>query len=155
MTPSGTGQDVFRGRPARRRGRAFSVVGVIAIGGGLGSVARFLLASAVPVGANGFPWGTLIANLSGCFALGALMVFVLQVWPPSRYVRPFLGVGFLGGYTTFSTVAVEITRLAAPTAAVYAAVSLVAGLAAVWCGMTLARLAARIPVRRGPRKEAR
>ncbi|MGI5492974.1 fluoride efflux transporter FluC [Microtetraspora malaysiensis] len=155
MTPSGTGQDVFRGRPARGRGRAFGVLGVIAIGGGLGSVARYLLASAIPVGASGFPWATLIANLSGCFALGALMVFILQVWPPSRYVRPFLGVGFLGGYTTFSTVSVEITRLAAPTAAGYAAVSLVAGLAAVWCGMTLARLAARIPVRRGPRKEAR
>ncbi|WP_084463620.1 fluoride efflux transporter FluC [Microtetraspora fusca] len=155
MTSSGAGQDVFRGRPVRGRGRAFGVLGAIAVGGGLGSVARFLVTSAVPVGASGFPWGTLVINLSGSFALGALMVFILQVWPPSRYVRPFLGVGFLGGYTTFSTVAVEITRLAAPTAAVYAAVSLVAGLAAVWCGMTLARLAARVPVRRGPRKETR
>ncbi|WP_084518204.1 fluoride efflux transporter CrcB [Microtetraspora niveoalba] len=155
MTPSGTGQDVFRGRPARARGRALGVLGVIALGGGLGSIARYLVGSAVPAGADGFPWGTLVVNLTGCLVLGALMVFVLQVWPPSRYVRPFLGVGFLGGYTTFSTVAVEITRLAAPTAAVYAVVSLAAGLAAVWCGMTVARLVARVPVRRGAREEAR
>ncbi|GLX00229.1 CrcB family protein [Microtetraspora sp. NBRC 16547] len=155
MTPSEAGRDVFRTRPARARWRTFGVLSAIAVGGGLGSIARYLVGSAVPAGTSGFPWGTLVANVTGCFALGALMVFVLQVWPPRRYVRPFLGVGFLGGYTTFSTVTVEITRLPAPTAAAYATASLAAGLTAVWCGMAIARLAARVPARRSAREEAR
>ncbi|MCC5580743.1 fluoride efflux transporter CrcB [Microtetraspora sp. AC03309] len=152
MTPHEA--DVFRARPARARSRTFGVLGVIAVGGGLGSIARYLVGSAIPAGASGFPWGTLVVNVTGCFVLGVLMVFVLQVWPPRRYVRPFLGVGFLGGYTTFSTVMVEITRLSAATAVTYAAASLAAGLAAVWCGMTIARLATRLPVRRNAREEA-
>jgi fluoride exporter len=142
--------DVFRNhRPARRdrRDRRFDVLAAIALGGGIGSVARYLVSTAIPVRPGQFPWATFLINLSGCFLLGVLMVFVLEIWPPRRYVRPFAGIGILGGYTTFSTFAVEIHDLAgrgawAPADA-YALNSLVGGLAAVWCGLTLARLAGR------------
>jgi CrcB protein len=146
-------QDVFRPRrPARRRRRQFDVLAAIALGGGLGSVARYLVATALPVHPGRFPWATFLINLSGSFVLGVLMVFVLEIWPPRRYVRPFVGIGILGGFTTFSTFAVEIRGLAAhgswALADAYALNSLVGGVAAVWCGITLARLIGRRPVRR-------
>jgi CrcB protein len=144
--------DVFALRAAPRRRRQWSVLAVISVGGALGSVARYLISEAVPAMPGRFPWATFLINMSGCLALGLLMVFVLDVWPPNRYVRPFLGVGFLGGYTTFSTFAVEARNLAGhgawPLAGAYVLVSLAGGLAAVWCGMIVARLVAGLPVRR-------
>ena len=54
---------------------------------------------------QGFPWAIFAVNVSGSFVLGLLMVYVLDVWPPRRFLRPFLAVGLIGGYTTFSTYA--------------------------------------------------
>jgi CrcB protein len=146
-------RDVFRVRRPARRDRQLDVLAMIALGGGLGSVARYLVSVALPVRPGHFPWATFLINLSGCFALGLLMVFVVEIWPPRRYVRPFFGIGILGGFTTFSTFAVELRGLAAhgarALADAYALNSLVGGLAAVWCGIALARLIARRPVRRG------
>jgi CrcB protein len=140
-------QDVFRVRRPARRDRRLDVLAAIALGGGLGSVARYLVATALPVHPGRFPWSTFLINLSGSFVLGVLMVFVLEVWPPRRYVRPFVGIGVLGGFTTFSTFAVEVRGLAAhgswALADAYAVNSLVCGVAAVWCGITLARLSVR------------
>ncbi|GGO61183.1 fluoride efflux transporter CrcB [Nonomuraea cavernae] len=145
-------KDVFQIRARTRDRRAARVIAVIALGGGLGSVARYLVGEAVPVAAGGFPWGTFLVNVTGCFLLGLLMVFVLHVWPPTHYVRPFLGVGFLGGYTTFSAFTAEIVLLAddgvwTPTD-LYALDSLLAGLAAVWFGTVLGRVVAGLPRRR-------
>lgn len=144
-------RDVFRTGRGKPRGQ-LDIVAVVALGGGLGSVARYLVSSAIPVRPGHFPWATFLINLSGCFALGLLMVLVLDVWPPRRYVRPFLGVGVLGGYTTFSTFAVETRTLVAhgswAPAGAYALASLVGGLAAVWCGLTTARLIAGLPIGR-------
>jgi fluoride exporter len=135
--------------------RTARVVAVIALGGGLGSVARYLISTALPTAPWHVPWATFLINVTGCLLLGLLMVFVLEVWPPRRYVRPFLGVGVLGGYTTFSSVTVETIRLPAATAAPYALGTLAACLVAVWCGIVAARLAARVPPRlRRPGKEA-
>lgn len=138
-------------RRVARRDRQLDVLLVIALGGGLGSVARYLVGVALPVRDGHFPWATFLINLSGCFALGLLMVFVVEVWPPRRYLRPFACVGLLGGFTTFSTFAVEIRGLAARGAGAladaYALNSLIGGLAAVWCGIALARFIARRPVR--------
>jgi CrcB protein len=147
-------RDVFRvRRRPSRSDRQLDVLLVIALGGGLGSVARYLVSEALPVRPGHFPWATFLINLSGCFALGVLMAFVVEIWPPRRYLRPFAGIGILGGYTTFSTFAVEIRGLAGhgvwALANAYALNSLVGGLAAVWCGIVLARLIARHPVRRG------
>jgi fluoride exporter len=145
-----------RGRPRhRRRSRQWDILLVIALGGGLGSLARYLLAQALPTPHGAFPWATFLTNTIGCLALGALMVLVLDVWPPRRYLRPFLGVGVLGGFTTFSTYTVEIHDLLGvghwSLADAYALDSLVAGLLAVWLGIALTRLAAGIPVRRNRR----
>jgi CrcB protein len=124
------------------RSRA-DILAVIAVGGALGSLARWGIGEALPVRPGRFPWATLIANVSGCLLLGVLMVFVLDVWPPSRYARPFLGVGVLGGYTTFSTAMLDIhAQLVAGHAALagsYLSASLGVGLVAVWVGMVLAR----------------
>jgi fluoride exporter len=143
--------DVFA-RGHRRRHRTWDVLAVIAVGGGLGSAGRYGLTLALPTPPGGFPWATFITNVTGCLALGVLMVYVLDVWPPSRYVRPFLGVGFLGGYTTFSAYTVELFNLLdagrITLANAYAVDSLAAGLLATWLGITAARLAVGIPVRR-------
>ncbi|WP_169949138.1 fluoride efflux transporter CrcB [Microbispora sp. H11081] len=151
-------RDVIRPPAAPARHRTWDVLAMIALGGGIGSVARHLVGLAFPAPPTGFPMGTFLINVTGCFALGALMVFVLDVWPPRRYVRPFLGVGVLGGYTTFSTFAAEIvdrsSHGALPMAALYAVASLVTGLAAVLCGIVLARALAGIPVRRHGRGNA-
>jgi CrcB protein len=123
------------------------VLAVIAVGGALGSLARWGLTRALPHPTGTFPWATFVANVTGCALLGLLMVFVLQVWPPSRYVRPFLGVGVLGGYTTFSTYLLDVhdlLRSGRPVTAVgYLLASLVVGLVAVWAGTIAARLAVR------------
>ena len=76
---------------------------VVAAGGALGAAGRFGAAKALPSAPDEFPWSTFLVNATGCLLLGLLMVCALDVWPTSRYLRPFLGVGLLGGYTTFST----------------------------------------------------
>ncbi len=145
-----------RGFAATVRSR-WDVLLVIAFGGALGSLARWCVGELLPWSGEGFPWATLLENVSGALLLGALMVLVLEVWPPRRYLRPFVGVGLLGGYTTFSTYMLEARHLLAsgqaPTALAYLGGSLVGGLAAVWAGILLARLLAvrtPRPVRGGP-----
>jgi CrcB protein len=143
-----------------RRHRHWDVLLAIALGGGLGSLARYLVGDALPTAPGQFPWSTFLINISGGFALGWLMVMILDVWPPTRYVRPFLGIGVLGGFTTFSTLAVELRGLAANghlvLAGTYALATLAAGLAAVWTGTALGRLLTGQPVRRvAHRREGR
>jgi CrcB protein len=139
---------------ARRTLRSrWDILLVIAAGGALGSLARWGLGEAFSGGGRGsFPWATFIENVTGSFALGVLMVFVIDVWPPSRYVRPFVGVGVLGGFTTFSTYALDTRELVvadrAPLAAVYLFGTLAAGLAAVWLGIAVARLFITRAIRR-------
>jgi CrcB protein len=120
---------------------------VIGLGGALGSLARYGVGRLLPWREDGFPWATFVENVSGGFALGVLLVFLLDVWPPHRYARPFLGVGLLGGYTTFSTYMLETRDLfagdQAGTAVAYLFGSLVVGLAAVWLGIGSARLTVR------------
>jgi CrcB protein len=130
---------------ARRTLRSrWDILLVVAAGGAIGSLARWGLGEAFSARSGSFPWATFTENISGGFALGVLMVFVVDVWRPSRYVRPFLGVGVLGGYTTFSTYTLDTRALVvadrAPLAAVYLFGTLTAGLAAVWLGLAVARL---------------
>lgn len=138
--------------PAVAEGTSFlrsrwDVLLVISAGGALGSVARWGVGELLPWTGTGFPWATFVENVSGGFVLGVLMVFLLDVWAPHRYLRPFLGVGLLGGYTTFSTYMLESRDLLVAgqpvTAFAYLAGSLLAGLAAVWLGIALARLRTR------------
>ena len=138
-------------RPPLLQGR-WDIVAVIAAGGALGSLARWALGEAFPHGDGEVAWGTLLANLTGAFLLGVLMVFVLDVWRANRYVRPFVGVGVLGGYTTFSTYMLDTRDLLAagePAAAFgYLFGTLIAGLLAVWSGVAVARAGTAAAVRR-------
>ena len=119
------------------------VLGAVAAGGGLGALARYELAfHLAPVTPPAFPWVTLSINVAGAFLLGALMTLVLEVWPPTRYVRPFFGIGVLGGFTTWSTFQVESAKLLgaheAGTALLYMGSSLALGMMAVAAGAALA-----------------
>jgi CrcB protein len=137
--------DLDEPEDARRLGSRLrpGILAAIAAGGALGGAARYLLEQAVPTARDGVPWATFGINVSGSLALAVLLVFVLEIWPPTRYVRPFAAIGFLGAYTTFSTWMVETAQLVAhgrPGPAVgYLAGSLVAGLAAVSFGLVLGR----------------
>lgn len=117
-------------------------VAAVAAGGALGAPARYAIGEATHVSAGTFPWPTFWINVAGSFALGVLLVLVVERFPPTRHVRPFLATGFLGAFTTFSTFAVETDVLAkdghVAIAVTYAVVSLVAGLVAVFAGMRLA-----------------
>jgi CrcB protein len=114
------------------------VLAVVAAGGALGAAARYGLATAWPTPPAGLPWATLITNLVGCALLGALMQVISTRIAAHRLVRPFLGTGVLGGFTTFSTYAVETRGLLAdgrPALAVgYAVGTLIGALAAVRLG---------------------
>jgi CrcB protein len=108
--------DVDLGVPAQRRelsGHPAAVLGSIALGGVLGAEARAGLADALPTGGGGFPVSTLLINASGCLLIGVLMVLVAEATRGHPLTRPFLGVGVLGGYTTFSGYAVDAQRLLA------------------------------------------
>ncbi|MGH3304653.1 MAG: fluoride efflux transporter FluC [Streptosporangiaceae bacterium] len=138
-------------RPHTASGPGAADLAAIAVGGGLGSLARYLLSAAFPAG-HGFPWAIFGVNVSGSFLLGVLLVYLLEIWPPRRFLRPFLAVGLIGGYTTFSTYAGGVLTLltggAPALAAAYALSSIAAALVAVWCGVQAARLPARLRERR-------
>jgi len=74
---------------------------VIALGGMLGASARHALELWWPASPGDWPWATLAANVSGCVLIGMLMVQVVEIGRTHPLLRPFLGVGLLGGYTTF------------------------------------------------------
>lgn len=144
-----------RGRGRRRRGPG--VVAVIAVGGASGAIARYGVGVALPHRPDGLPWATLLVNVSGCLLIGVLMVLIVEVWVAHRLVRPFLGVGVLGGYTTFSTYTMEVQQLLHAgrpgLALAYLAITVVAALLAVQVGATLTRIwAVRRRTRRADRR---
>jgi CrcB protein len=118
------------------------VLTVIAVGGALGSVARYELGVLCFQPADQLPWTTLLINLLGAWLLGMLVEAVTELWRPHRLVRPLLGTGVLGGFTTFSTFALQLRLLPGPTAVGYLALSVLGGLLAAAAGMALVRLAA-------------
>ena len=126
----------------RRRLRPATLVAVAA-GGALGTAARDGLEARFPVSTASFPWTTFAINVSGAFLLGVLLTFVLERWPPTRYVRPFVAIGVLGGYTTFSTFSIEADLLFRDghigIGLAYVLGSLAAGAAAVYLGIVAGR----------------
>ncbi|MFF6804945.1 fluoride efflux transporter CrcB [Streptomyces sp. NPDC012616] len=119
------------------------VVAVVALGGGVGAAARYAAALRWPTGAGGFPWTTFWVNVVGCAVIGVFLVVITEVMTAHRLVRPFFGTGVLGGFTTFSTYAVDIQKLLdagrTGTALAYLAATLAAALAAVWLAATATR----------------
>ncbi len=134
--------DPFGPRVRRRVRPAPGVLAAIFAGGVVGGGARYAIALALPA-AHGFPFATFLINVSGAFGLGLLLVVVLELLPPTRYLRPTVGTGFFGAYTTWSTFMVEANRLVAAghagLAAAYLGGSLLAGLAAASFGVTFGR----------------
>ncbi|WP_037680058.1 fluoride efflux transporter CrcB [Streptomyces griseus] len=139
--------------PAARRSARhsrWSVVAVVAAGGALGASARYAASLRWPTGAGGFPWTIFWVNVVGCAVIGVFLVVVTEAMAaPHRLLRPFFGTGVLGGFTTFSTYAVDIQKLLdagrAGTALAYLAVTLFAALTAVWLAATATR---RVLIRR-------
>ncbi|WP_333772048.1 fluoride efflux transporter CrcB [Streptomyces sp. IBSBF 3136] len=137
----------LRARPAPARRSEWRaqgpVVAVVAAGGALGAVARYGLTLAWPTPAGGFPWATFWTNVTGCAVMGVFMVLITDVRAAHRLVRPFFGTGVLGGFTTFSTYAVDIRKLIGAghprTGLAYLVATLVAALAAVWLASVAAR----------------
>ncbi|MFD5429112.1 fluoride efflux transporter FluC [Streptomyces sp. NPDC127084] len=119
--------------------RKWKVLAAVSAGGIIGACGRYGVSLAWPS-----PWATLAVNVSGCALIGVLMVLVSERKVVSwALARPFLGVGVLGGYTTFSSYALDIATLVdrqkTVMAAGYAAATLAAALGAVWLAATLTR----------------
>lgn len=117
----------------------------VALGGGIGTWLRYELELRLaPVTPPAFPSVTFAINLVGSFLLGMLITLVAEHWPPTRYVRGFAGIGLLGGFTTFSTMVVEVDRLVGSgsggLASLYLLLSLVGGIVAVASGAAAANL---------------
>jgi CrcB protein len=103
------------------------------------------MAEALPPSPGGWPWATLLVNLVGCLLIGVLLAVLLARFPHSPWLRPFLAVGVLGGFTTYSTFAVDVVRLAdagrVALAAGYLVASVLGGVLAVLAGLLAARAA--------------
>jgi len=120
----------------------------VAAGGALGSWLRFLVGRAWalaigPVAASAFPWATLTVNVVGSFAMGLLVGWLARSGAHGEAWRLALGVGILGGFTTFSSFSMEFALLVERgeigTAALYVAISLAAGFAGMFAGLFVMR----------------
>ncbi|WP_256212533.1 CrcB family protein [Arthrobacter sp. yr096] len=118
-------------------------IGIVAAGGVLGALARYGLGLVIPA-PGAWPLPTLVINLTGALALGALLEGLSRSGPDvgnRRVLRLALGTGFLGAYTTYSTLALDAVHLfaagAAPAAAGYLLASLLGGAAATTAGIWL------------------
>ncbi|HEX2561760.1 fluoride efflux transporter CrcB [Phenylobacterium sp.] len=118
---------------------------LVGLGGGAGAVLRYLTGVAAHKAlGGGWPWGTLVVNVIGGLAMGLLIdVLALRGGEAQEKLRLLLGVGVLGGFTTFSAFSLELglmlRRQELGQAAIYAAGSVVLSVAALFSGMGLAR----------------
>ncbi|MFJ9260379.1 CrcB family protein [Streptomyces bacillaris] len=129
------------GPPAAPQAR---VLGAVAAGGALGALARYGALALWPTAHGGFPWTVFVVNVSGCALIGVLMVLTVERGRVTHpLVRPFLGVGVLGGFTTFSTYAADVSGLLVRqelvAAVAYMVATVLAALAAVWAGAAATR----------------
>lgn len=115
----------------------------VALGGGAGAWLRYAIGRLV--GVTGFPWATLTVNVLGSLAMGLLAGWLARHGAGEAW-RLLLGVGVLGGFTTFSAFSLELAlmleRGEAASAAFYIAVSVIAGIAGLFVGLALMRAAA-------------
>lgn len=121
---------------------------LVALGGGAGAWLRYLtgrawLIAIGPVNAAAFPWATLTANVLGSLSMGLLVGWLARHGHGGEHWRMLLGVGLLGGYTTFSALSLEfalfVERGALGLAALYVALTLALGFAALFAGLALMR----------------
>lgn len=115
---------------------------LIMLGGFLGSICRFLIGEWLPV-QNGFPTATFCINLAGCFFLGSLFSYAVYKKRLNPHLILFLGTGFIGAFTTFSTFSLETFRLIETghiqTAALYVLLSIFGGIFLAFAGKIFIR----------------
>lgn len=117
---------------------------LVGLGGGLGSIFRFLTSLlTAKYYSNAFPLATFAANILGCFLIGLLIGILGQNIQTNQSLKLLLITGFCGGYTTFSAFASENISLLQTnnylTTIIYITASILAGLFAVWLGLTLTK----------------
>lgn len=119
-------------------GLSVTTVAAIFVGGAVGTVLRYLLEVHHPIGPGGFPWPTLTVNLTGSLVIGLILPLTEHVSHRLPVIRPLFVIGLLGGWTTYSTLAVEATLLAKDghvgTCLAYLAATVVGGVALVIVG---------------------
>ena len=117
---------------------------VIALGGAVGAIARYVLGSFITARVeSGFPWGTFVINVTGSFIIGFFLTLISEQITVDPRWRLAIAVGFVGAYTTFSTFEYEVLRLieegSFSTGLMYVTMSLLIGFLAVWGGSITAR----------------
>lgn len=133
--------EIEPGTPAARH--PAPVLAAVFAGGLLGTLARAGLERAVPAGATGWPWATFAVNAAGAFVLGAAVPHLHHRLPSSTFRRYLVGTGLCGGLTTFSSLQVELLRLARHGHVALAAGYLGASLATGFALLLVATAAAR------------
>ena len=135
--------DLHQTKSNRHRADTITMLVTISIGGAIGAGARYIIGITWPTSAGAFPISTLTINILGCALIGILMVLITEGWNAHRLLRPFLGTGILGGFTTFSTYTVDVQQLVigahANTALLYLALTPIGALIAVWVSATTTR----------------
>lgn len=118
---------------------------VVFLGGGVGSVARFILAAWIGQRwGRSFPLGTFFINISGSFLIGFLMTLMSEAFIENPQWRLLLVIGGLGGYTTFSTFQYETGKLAVDGEFGYAALNIVLSVAAGFAALKLGEVTAKM-----------
>jgi CrcB protein len=124
-------------------GLSVGPLAAVFLGGALGTVARYLLEVHHSAGAGAFPWITLLVNLTGSLAIGFLVPLTEHAARRAPLLRPLALIGFLGGWTTYSTLAVEATLLGkdgdVATCLAYLVATVAGGLALVVLGHAAGR----------------
>jgi CrcB protein len=151
----GADGDMLGPGPATLPGFSIHIAVSVFAGGLAGGLARYAVGRAWPTPLRGFPWNTFAVNVTGSFALGVLVVFVevlayrAHLGPvrhirAARYLRPAVGTGFLGAFTTFSALALSTDQLLAHgdvgLGLAYLVASVVVGLLAAFAGLRVGRL---------------
>jgi fluoride exporter len=118
---------------------------LVMTGGAMGAALRFGLSRLVPLASSGWPWPTFLANIMGGVAMGLLAAWLLRAGAAGENIRLLLGVGLLGGFTTFSAFSLEMARMiergALGLALGYALASVTLALLGLFAGMALMRAA--------------
>ncbi len=118
---------------------------VVFLGGGIGSVVRFVMATWIgQKWGRSFPLGTFAINVSGSFLIGFLMTLMAELFIENPQWRLFLVIGGLGGYTTFSTFQYETGKLVVDGEIVYAAVNVVLSVAVGFVALKLGEFTAKM-----------
>jgi len=121
-------------------------IGLLALAGALGTLARYGLAGLIHrINGASFPWGTVAVNLTGCFFAGLLWALFESRWPVSGETRILVLVGFMGAFTTFSAMILETGTLMRSAQWLHAAANLAMhnglGFAALAIGVVIGRAA--------------